>query len=497
MCGIFGIINSEKKNFDYQTFCTLGICNDERGGDSCGVFIDGKYEYGVNENKLFSEFYRKSNVIQEAKTCKIALGHCRKASIGTISEKTAQPVVIEENGVVKFVVIHNGTIYDYEELAKKYIPDVNIAGMTDSQVMARIFYYTGYEVLGKYSGGAAFVIVDYRLEKPEILMFKGSSLVSLTSQVPTEERPLYLVMGGGTLLFSSISKFLRTKKKYHTLYTCPSNKLCRVNDNGELEEVQVYDRSDMYQFRQTYSSSKYSYDGWYENYGQGQRPFNPTAYAYGNNGHNKSNIPVRNYNNADSNLLLTAGRKEDKKNHKAKFDKDYYVESNDDGTYNIQGVLAQGFYFINDKGKIVHSSERHNDRVHIFFFWQGVLLYNKECYKFLKKLSKVYNLTEGQIIEDYPFLVHYLSPDPFKDDQLFDDGATYIAMTDSDIKVISSCQWQYFMSKNVYWFNKDGMITASWDSVPDRVKSTFDDYIRLGDTTYIDFACLIDEFGVY
>ena len=499
MCGIFGIINSEKKNFDYQTFCTLGICNDDRGGDSCGVFIDGKYEYGVNENKLFSEFYRKSKVIQEARSCNIALGHCRKASIGAINEKTAQPVVIEEDGVVKFVVIHNGTIYDYVELAKKYIPDVDITGMTDSQVMARIFYYAGYDVLKEYSGGAAFVAVDYRQEKPEIMMFKGASLVSLTSQVPTEERPLYLVMGGGTLIFSSISKFLRTKKKYETLYTCPQNKLCRINDNGELEEVQVYDRSEMYQFRHTYSTSKYNNDDW-DSWTGGEyyhRKYNPNAYGYQDNGKSKNNsYPINNHSN-NSSLLLVEGNKENKKAKNGNLNKDYYIESNDDGTYNIQGVLAQGYFFINDKGKIVSSQERNNDRVHIFFFWQGVMLYNKECFKFLKKLSKTYGLTEGQLIEDYPLLVHYLSPDPFKDDQLFEDQATYVAMSDSDYKVVSSCQWQYFMSKNVYWFNKDGLITASWESTPDRVKSTFDDYIRLGDKTYLDFAFLIDEFGVY
>ena len=304
MCGIFGIINSEKKNFDYQTFCTLGICNDDRGGDSCGVFIDGKYEYGVNENKLFSDFYRKSKVIQEARTCNIALGHCRKASIGAINEKTAQPVIIEEDGVIKFVVIHNGTIYDYIELAKRYIPNVDITGMTDSQVMARIFYYAGYDVLKEYSGGAAFVIVDYRQEKPEIMMFKGASLVSLTSQVPTEERPLYLVYGGGTLIFSSISKFLRTKKKYETLYTCPHNKLCRINDNGELEEVQAYDRSEMYQFRYSYSASKYNYDGWSEGkYYHGK--YNPNSYGYKDNELGK-NDPYRKFHNTtNSNLLLT------------------------------------------------------------------------------------------------------------------------------------------------------------------------------------------------
>ena len=65
MCGIFGIINRRPKKFDYKTFCTLGVVNDSRGGDSCGVFIDGKVEYGVSKEKLFTDFFYGSKLINE------------------------------------------------------------------------------------------------------------------------------------------------------------------------------------------------------------------------------------------------------------------------------------------------------------------------------------------------------------------------------------------------------------------------------------------------
>ena len=49
MCGIFGHISLEKKKkFNFPLFATLGIHNDTRGGDSCGIFIDGKSEYGTD-----------------------------------------------------------------------------------------------------------------------------------------------------------------------------------------------------------------------------------------------------------------------------------------------------------------------------------------------------------------------------------------------------------------------------------------------------------------
>lgn len=66
MCGIFSIINSKPRKFDYTTFCVLGVNNDSRGGDSCGVFIDGLWEVGVDKKeripRLFQgEFRPESN----------------------------------------------------------------------------------------------------------------------------------------------------------------------------------------------------------------------------------------------------------------------------------------------------------------------------------------------------------------------------------------------------------------------------------------------------
>ena len=42
MCGIFGVVNRHKRQLDKRAFITLGCANDARGGDACGVMIDGK-----------------------------------------------------------------------------------------------------------------------------------------------------------------------------------------------------------------------------------------------------------------------------------------------------------------------------------------------------------------------------------------------------------------------------------------------------------------------
>lgn len=120
MCGIFGIVTKSMRSFDFPTFCTLGIANDSRGGDSCGYFIDRHYEYGAKGNdKWFQCFFQNNKFLNELKMSSVAFGHCRKASVGIIDETTAQPVVLTDaNGKVEYVLMHNGTIYNYKELAK-------------------------------------------------------------------------------------------------------------------------------------------------------------------------------------------------------------------------------------------------------------------------------------------------------------------------------------------------------------------------------------------
>ena len=205
MCGLFGVITTKPTKLTKTIFNVLGVENDTRGGDSCGIFIDGQVEYGVNENKYYSNFFKNSKLLKATKKCSIALGHCRKASVGVINETTAQPIVLtNDDGKVEFVVMHNGTIYNYKELARKYIPEIDITGLTDSQVMARIFYYKGYDVLNEYYGGAVFVIVDYRENKPKILLWKGASKQNSACLNKTEERPFKFTVSNDKFIFSSL-----------------------------------------------------------------------------------------------------------------------------------------------------------------------------------------------------------------------------------------------------------------------------------------------------
>lgn len=271
MCGIFGMVSKRPKQFNKRAFFTMGVRNDSRGGDSCGVFIDGITEYGVDKQKMFISFFRDSNLLKYTNSCKIALGHCRKASVGKVSLETAQPVVLyDSQNNAEFVLIHNGTIHNYEELAKKYIPEINIDGMTDSQVMARIFYHKGYNCLNEYNGGAVFVIHDYRIDKTFI--FKGASKKTKHSKEQEEERPLYYCFHNGRFVFSSIFETLYAHYYEEDIYTLTPNQLTLVcekklvlikkysRENCTQNKIQVEHSYDLYNYKSS-TTFRIKHDG--------------------------------------------------------------------------------------------------------------------------------------------------------------------------------------------------------------------------------------------
>jgi asparagine synthetase B (glutamine-hydrolysing) len=254
MCGLAGIIQPEGK-FDYQTFTTLGCINDIRGGDSCGIYIDGKKDFGIEENKMFHDFYRKSPLLASVEQSTIALLHCRKSSVG-FADANAQPVILTYQDTPEFVMIHNGTINNYRELAKKYIPTVDITGLSDSYVMAFIFYYTGYDVLKEYEGGG--VLITHYPRTQTTLFFKGKSLN--TANQLAEERPMNYVITGNELVFSSIGYILQSLRHESKPHSLPPNVLWQWNvGDKDFTKLAEYDRSTM----------KQSWAYTYPTYGQG------------------------------------------------------------------------------------------------------------------------------------------------------------------------------------------------------------------------------------
>lgn len=370
MCGLFGIVTKkDKQNFDYTTFCTLGISNDSRGGDSCGIFIDGYYDYGtVGNSKYFQCHFLENKFLKNLKESTIAFGHCRKASIGKIDETTAQPVIITEGNVIKYVLMHNGTIYNYKELAEKYIPNIDITGMTDSQVMARIFYYNGYDSLNEYVGGAVFVIADYRELVPKILLFKGESKKNKWSTKKSEERPLNYCIDPKKkeLVFSSIGSYIMALRPNVTTWDMQANVLLEF-DGTDLIEVQEFSRNNVYQTKE--STTFPSYNHWY----------NSTWDMFGT---------------SDDVIVYD----------------DYISVNLLNNTYHGKGKSLHGRILLTSYGRIVNETSKKSYYKEIYF-WNGVALKSVACFRFLSVLKKDSLLDDKRFDKTYENVIRYLSID--------------------------------------------------------------------------------------
>lgn len=252
------------------------------------------------------------------------------------------------------MLLHNGTIFNYEDLAKKYIPDIDIKGMTDSQVMAQIFYYKGYDALEEYQGGAAFVIVDYRHGEPETLLFHGKTKDFSYSQIEEEERPLYFLIDDDTLYFSSIYQILETFVRDKQAYIVPYNTLCRF-DKDCIRSVKKVDRSKCTQ-KKAYTAKTYG-----------------SFYDYSSDYYN-----------------------------------DYITCDVITNTYKLEQKPITGKQFISNFGRVEKQKYASS---HECYFYYGYVLGSKKAYTFLVSLTNSLKTTPEKFIEKYRNLVAFLSLD--------------------------------------------------------------------------------------
>lgn len=345
MCGIAGIISTKKTAFNVNHFNTLGVLNDERGGDSCGIFIDGQTKYGIGDTNMFRKF---TTNVDYPKSASIALLHCRKASPGySVNLAQAQPVVIKCNNKVDFVLMHNGTITNIQTLSTKYLPNVDISGLSDSQILAKIIYKFGYDVLEEYTGCAVLIMVDYRLVTPKVLIFKGSSCYNENNS--KSERPLYYMVNDGKFYFSSMYASLYCINNKKTIYNFPVNQLCQIQDNI-VYRVQEIDRTKL---KKTVYSDGYSI-----------------------------------------NQYIT--------------DNLYYNKTT--GIYMFNGAPAHGAYRAYPSGYLMYEKYGYTVNDFVYYFFCGRLLYNKECFDFLKNID---DLFEDDVLPVYcPEVIDFFAYSP-------------------------------------------------------------------------------------
>lgn len=227
-CGIMAWAGRSPKSFNRDKFNILGIQNETRGVDSCGVSVDGEIYFGVDADKRFRDFVANEGY-PTPRNIPVVIGHTRKSTVGSNNIDNAHPFGFGDSKkygeeAYNFIGVHNGTIYNQKDLAEMFEiettrPKVNSKNLNytidkiDSEILLESIYKSEkFKVLSQYNGAAA--IVFYWVDQPDtIYAFHGASVKSLDSNEKTLyiERDLYCFQEHkNSLYISSQDHALRT-----------------------------------------------------------------------------------------------------------------------------------------------------------------------------------------------------------------------------------------------------------------------------------------------
>ncbi|MBN2696412.1 MAG: isomerizing glutamine--fructose-6-phosphate transaminase, partial [Bacilli bacterium] len=163
MCGIVGYLG-EKKATDV---ILAGLEKLEyRGYDSCGIFF---HVEKTNDFITYKDKGRISHLINDFNykfDNHLGIGHTRWATHGKPNRENSHP---HFSFSTRFAIVHNGVIENYRELTAKYIPDVEFASETDTEVIVNLIEHFATELsieeairktLSLIEGSYALLIVD-------------------------------------------------------------------------------------------------------------------------------------------------------------------------------------------------------------------------------------------------------------------------------------------------------------------------------------------------
>lgn len=429
-CGLFGWIGKNPATFNRHAFSILGLSNESRGGDSCGVYSDRHIVYGTGFTKDFPSFIKKVTPIKSGKDC-VVMGHTRKASIGTIDARNAHPIGLKNpEGNLGFILTHNGTLVNHYELAKRH--GINTKGLkTDSQILAALIYHSeaGFELLGHYNGAAALAF--HFVGTNTLFLFKGKSKSSENYYYETEERPLYGYQESEhSFYYSSLKSPLEViAKKENQVFDLSCNTLYQITA-GVIEDKIAIPRDKAFQKKSTYTWSGQKARVWKDNRWINERydpydddpyeGYGPMAYGYSHKKSGHSEVvkgteteycspPISIYSEAlihlgTGMLAYTKGR------------------------YHLGENLAHGKVIVNDIGLILDPKGTKKDELYTLYFWEGILLHDERTFETIKQLKNEnhhVSIYEKELLSGTPYPVSLYKRDVQYDPKLYGYDFTF------------------------------------------------------------------------
>ncbi|MFZ2190124.1 MAG: hypothetical protein WAV48_05050 [Candidatus Magasanikiibacteriota bacterium] len=181
MCGIIGVVVKPHNGFTKRiedSFYQLLFVNTLRGDDSTGIVaVETDTTFHIMKEAVEAAWFvpqlQYGTLGKSLWTSgKALIGHNRKATVGKTKDDTAHPFVVDEH----FAMVHNGTLYQHEKLAKTEVDSEALA-----IVLAKAFEEADYKesleaLLPKVNGAYAVAMYDQRHHKVRLLRNKERPL---------------------------------------------------------------------------------------------------------------------------------------------------------------------------------------------------------------------------------------------------------------------------------------------------------------------------------
>lgn len=176
--------------------------NKIRGTDGCGYYYNGYINKGIGNERDWSEFITKNQLLPGHLDTEMFLGHVRKSSTTAHTYNNTHPFDIDD-----LIITHNGTIDNMDALLRKH--DIRQHTTVDTQGLGLLINKIGFEkALREYVGYAALAMT--RANEPESLyLFMGAAKRVKTDTLVYFERPVFTLEQPEGIYYSSMISSLK------------------------------------------------------------------------------------------------------------------------------------------------------------------------------------------------------------------------------------------------------------------------------------------------
>lgn len=382
-CGIAGFsgvkgLTQEQEIKILKNLKFLAVCNQTRGEDGCGLYLNGKIYKGfedtankTNTKKALDFFaaFPLEELVYNSAQYPTMIFHARKSTYGAHTYNNTHPFYVnsvhgEKNDIV---LVHNGTIERIWDMCREH--DLKIADYdVDSHALAVMMDKVGVEkILTTYKGAAALIWTK-PAEPNTMYVFHGATKKTKDG-ASYEERPMCYLKTPEGIYFSSMAESLwaisdNPKDKVYDLdYNCVVKVV-----NGKMVSKKDIPRENANLV--VYTPTVIKPTTVPSTNTQTTIPFNTNV--------NNTTVPTNLSAKAPVENLIYKETlpSEQKDNGRVYFHK---------GRYYLGSLLISGKYILSAKG-FIQSSDSKEGEMH--YFYAGVLLKDKEAFDKIDQLSK-------------------------------------------------------------------------------------------------------------